>query len=445
MKHFMRAALLSTALAVLFATPAHAATLKGQVIGTPYVADSARTAVPVLFSKESAKKAKLKSPLGLVIVPRRKSIPAPGGAVLPARLRLGDRFTASAPVGKDAKSAAYPRVTLKQVSVIKRAKQLSNAELEELLTQTRKEVARLTQTVTGLGTTVQQALQAVDAKILGLGTAVSGLVANLDGVKTTVGALTGSLAAAAADLRSRIDLVRADLQPQVTALLGDVTSLTIAVGSCATPLSVLGRICAMETAFGALDLLDVPGLITRVTNLSGALTGVVNLLGGLNLTGDLPAALTGQITTALGQLAGLQGTVSGLTSSVGGLTSTVGGLTSNIGAVNVGTLSTTLGNLLGALGANPAGFSPTAITDLQTLLATAQGNIATLTGLVGGVNVGALSTTVGNLTSSIGTINGTLTGICSAVNGQTLPVLGSLPLVGSITGLLTAQLTDACP
>ena len=56
-----------------------------------------------------------------------------------------------------------------------------------------------------------------------------------------------------------------------------------------------------------------------------------------------------------------------------------------------------------------------------------------------------LTTTVGSLQSRITAAQTTLTSVCAAVNGQTLPVLGTLPVVGNVAGLLTATLTDACP
>ena len=87
------------------ATQASAAEIKGQVVGTPYVASATRTAIPVLISKESARRAKLKSQIGVVIAARKKAVNAPGGSVLPGRLRLGDRFKAVTRVGSSARSA----------------------------------------------------------------------------------------------------------------------------------------------------------------------------------------------------------------------------------------------------------------------------------------------------------------------------------------------------
>lgn len=421
-----RIAVAALVVAAIFAAPvsASAATLKGQVVGSPYVADAARTAVPVLFTKESARKARLKSPLGLAIVPRRVALT---GGILPGRLRTGDRFTASARIGEATRREAFPRVALKGTKITKRAKELSTAELEELLQGARKEIARLGANLTALGSAVSGALKQVDARVAGLEGQVGGLVSELSSVRASVAGLTTALSATASSLEAKIGQVETALQAQITTLLASVDGLTAALGSCTAPATVLGRVCAIEDALAAVNLLDVDGLTGRVSDLSSALTGVVGGLTGLSLTGDLPAALTAQITGALGQLAGLQGTVS----TLGG---DVAGLLGSVGSIDVGQLNTTLGNLVGALGADPSGLNP---TYLQSLVTTANANIATLTGLLGGVDVGALATSV---TNGFAAVNGTLGSICSA----TVPVLGSLPLVGSVNGLLSAQLSSAC-
>src|SRR5439155_18237264 len=85
------------AVAALALAPASAlatSPLKGTVSGTPYVVDASRTAVPVLLTRQTARAARLKSIVGIVLLNRRKPVAAAGGSpVLPGRLRLGDRFT----------------------------------------------------------------------------------------------------------------------------------------------------------------------------------------------------------------------------------------------------------------------------------------------------------------------------------------------------------------
>ena len=113
---------------------ASAVTLKGTVVGSPYVGSQTRTAIPVLFSKQTAKAAKLTSPLGLLVVPRQGAVSTPEGAVRPGNLRLGDTFKLDTRVASSVQKAVYPRLELKRlaaVTVIKRSKTLSNDELTQ--------------------------------------------------------------------------------------------------------------------------------------------------------------------------------------------------------------------------------------------------------------------------------------------------------------------------
>ena len=447
---FLSLALLCASLTT--AAQASAAEIKGQVVGTPYVASATRTAIPVLISKETARRAKLQSQIGVVIAARKKAVSAPGGSVLPGRLRLGDRFKAVTRVGSDARRALYPRLTLTSLAVTRRSKQLSVDELEELINITRRDLARLTDSVTGLARYTQNSLNALTGRVDGLRADVDALTADLAALKNQVGALALSLDSASNLLRARIDQVRADLQPQVDALADALDALSALLGSCATPTSIVGRICGLETLLGGLDASAVTNLISRVDDLSSALTGVVSHLTGLSLVGDLPAALTSQITTALGELAGLQSTVAGLGGTVadmgatlGGLEDTVDTLTGQLGGVDVGALSTTVGNLLGTLGTDPTGLNSDVLADLTGDVGTLQTQVTGILGNIGAVDIEDLALDVSSLQGQLATVTGTVNGLCSTINGQSIPVLGTLPLIGSVTGLLTATLPDACP
>lgn len=430
----LRALLLAVVVAVGATAPASAsaATLKGQVVGSPYLADSARTAVPVLFSKESARAAKLTSPLGVAVVPRRTAISAKGGDVLPGRLRIGDRFTAGASVSKAARKAVYPVLALRSVVVTKRAKQLSTAELEDLLTQTRKDLATLGSTVNALSSSTRAGLTALNSRVDGLRSDVTALKSDLSSVKGSVATLTGALDAAQKSLQANIDQVRSDLQPQITAVSDGVASLVAQLGSCGAPASVLGRICGIESLLGGLDTGQLTSLTTTVNSISSVLTDTISRLTGQAL-GSLPATLTGTLGTALTQLGGLQTTVGGLsttltnvTNTVSGLTTTVNGVTSQLGAVDVTQLSATLGNLLGALGAGATGLNPTVVTNLQTGLSSAQTQINSLTTLLGGVNVGNLQTTVSGIQTSLSGTQTLVASVCSSLSGKTAPVYNLL-------------------
>lgn len=130
--------------------------LKGQVVGTPYPSGT-RTAIPVLFTKGSADKARLKSPLGVAIVPRAKSVKVPGGASLPGRLRVGDRFRAKSRVSRAARTSVYPRLTLTGLTVTQQSKTLSAEELGQLA------LGSLTTTVNGLTSSLGSVQTTVDA------------------------------------------------------------------------------------------------------------------------------------------------------------------------------------------------------------------------------------------------------------------------------------------
>src|SRR3954470_10232909 len=118
----------------LLAPNAHAALLKGTVTGSPYVASATAAAVPVTFSKQTAQRAGLRSPVGVIVVPRKRAIPTPEGRVTPTALRLGDRFRFATHVPKAARAAVYTRLATSRLSVYKRSHTLSNDELTTQLT-----------------------------------------------------------------------------------------------------------------------------------------------------------------------------------------------------------------------------------------------------------------------------------------------------------------------
>src|SRR3954462_11607126 len=151
-----------TAAAFLIAPNAHAALLKGTVTGSPYVASATATAVPVTFSKQSAQRAGLRSPVGVIVVPRRRAVPTPEGRVTPTALRLGDRFRFATHVPKAARAAVYTRLATSRLSVYKRSRTLSNDELTTLITQL---VAYVGQLQAGIGAAWQRGDQQILALI----------------------------------------------------------------------------------------------------------------------------------------------------------------------------------------------------------------------------------------------------------------------------------------
>lgn len=463
-------ALLAATLAAPAAADAAATPLKGQVVGSPYVADATRTAVPVLLSKESARKAKLSSPLGVVIVPRRAAVSSPSGRVLPGRLRLGDRFTGRSTISTASRRATYPRLTVKGFKVTKRSKQLSTLELEEQLARTRKDVAGLATFVNQLAGFTRQGFADLGGRVTALATDLTATRADLRALQGRVDRLALDLGAAVTDLRARIDLVRSDLQPQITSLADGLAGLQAQLGACGEPGTVLDRLCGLETAVGNLNPANLGPLTDRVTQLSGALTTVVGSLTGLSLNGDLPAALTAEITGLLTPLSGLNGTVTGLTGQVGTLTSTVGTLSSGlstvtglVGGVDVGALSTTVSgltgqvsNLITTLGTDPSGLTSSVLDALTSSLTAAQGevsgilthlspgdsNLATTADNTLDLATGTLSTLTG---TTIPLIEGQLSTICTTwrttLSGVSLPVLN---LLSVLTGSTTLPVLPSC-
>src|SRR5262245_22411724 len=92
-----RFAAVAAALAAAAALPAVAQAgtmpMRGVVSGSPYGAAAGQMAIPVLFSRQTARNAGLKSPVGVIIMKGTQKVKLPGGATtIPANLRTGDRF-----------------------------------------------------------------------------------------------------------------------------------------------------------------------------------------------------------------------------------------------------------------------------------------------------------------------------------------------------------------
>jgi len=432
--------------AATFTVPAVAqaktAPVKGQIVGTPYLADATRTAVPVLLSKETARKAKLSSPLGVVIVPRRKAVSMPGGTVLPGRLRLGDRFIGTANVTTEARKATYPRMTLKGLKVTRRSKQLSTQELEEQLAKTRKDLTNLTSFVNQLATYTQRGFSDLNSRVNTLAADLAATKADLASLRSEVTKVASDLAAARTDLLGKIDLVRSDLQPQITAVADGLATLNATIGACGSPGTILDKLCTLQTAVTNLDPANLGPLTDRVTQLSGALTSVVSGLTGLTLTGDLPATLTTEITDMLTGLSGLTGTVAGLSTQVGGLNTTVSSLSSGlatvtalVGGVDVGALKTTVDGITTQIG----GLATTESVDqLAASLAGAQTQVSGILSYLSPSDSNLATTADNTLNTMIQPIQDQLTTVCTTwrtlLSGTTLTVTGLTSTLLSVTG-----------
>jgi hypothetical protein len=388
-----------------------------QVVGSPYVA-GARSVVPVVLSSKSARAAHLRSPLGVFVVSRNASIAAPAATVVrPGGLRVGDALKASVSVGRSTRSSFYPRMSASSLRVTKRSTQPSTAEIEAILQQHAKQLAALAASLDDLGAYTRRGFADVDARLAALQSQIDALKAGLRAVQVNLTDLAGQLTAARTELLAKIDLVTAALQPQIDALAGQLSGLVSTIGSCGPPATGLaGQVCTLQTQVSLLTPVNLSSLTTRVDQISSALTTTVNKLTGLTLTGDLAADLTPQVSTLLTGLFDVQGTVGTLQGDVGDLGTRVTTVEGLVGGVDVGALSTTVAGLGGTvsglvttLGTDPTGLNSTVLGTLQTQVAGLQ------TGLTG------LTTTVTGQGTQLTTLQGTV----NTLTGTTIPALTS--------------------
>src|SRR3954468_18082214 len=161
---------------------------RGVVSGSPYGASNGYMAVPVLFSKQTARNVGLKSPVGLLVVKRALSVKLPDGAprILPVNLRSGDRFKGKVPMKSTYTKSFYPRITFSAVTVYFRSKELSTAELNEMIKKVRKDLDNLTDYVGKLTNYTTANFAAVRADI-------ADLRAQLDALRNALSGLTTQL------------------------------------------------------------------------------------------------------------------------------------------------------------------------------------------------------------------------------------------------------------
>src|SRR3954451_1088238 len=145
-----RLAAMVAALAALAAVPAAAdaktVAMRGVVSGSPYGASSGQMAIPVLFSKQTARLTGLKSPVGVIIVKRSQKVKLPNGAgyTVPVNLRTGARFKGMGVVGALQQRVFYPRVVFPKAVVYFRSKELSLSELSAAVASLRQALDALT-------------------------------------------------------------------------------------------------------------------------------------------------------------------------------------------------------------------------------------------------------------------------------------------------------------
>ena len=183
MSNRTKIAVVVAALAATAAVPtvANAATvpMRGVVSGSPYGASGGQMAIPVLFSKMTARNSGLKSPVGVIIVKRTQKVKLPSGAgyTIPVNLRTGDRFKGTGVVGSLQRKTFYPRVVFPKAIVYFRSKELSLSELSLAVASLRQALADLTQQLVAFKTGTIRAFNDVYAQLADLRKQLAALAA----------------------------------------------------------------------------------------------------------------------------------------------------------------------------------------------------------------------------------------------------------------------------
>jgi conjugal transfer/entry exclusion protein len=420
------AAVVIASLAAL-AGSASATMLKGQVVGSPYSSD-VRTAIPVLLSRVSAKRAHLDSPVGVFIVPRKATIPTPDGPVIPARLRPGDRLQAAGRVGGAARSATYFRLGLRNVVVKRRSKTPSNDELAAAVAQLQQAVAALQNQLNGLANYVNAGFASLQGQL-------DSLRKDLNTLRDQVTALVNQVN----DLGATVDRLKTELTEKLGGLPTDLSSLIAGLQS-----KVQGILDALNGV--SMAALNSDNLLTDPYGTAASLKARVKIIGDLVnslLSGVPPGTIAGLLSTVDGTLNQVVGQLQGLDGILGTADDTVAGATGQLQALQnavtgPGGLTSQVGTLEGQVGTlNPAGGN-----DVTSQLTLIKNNLTGFdTSLVNasaglGNPLGGLGTQLTTVSNTLSTATGRIDGLCT---GLTTGTVAALPTVGStlVTALTT--------
>ena len=233
------------------AAPSKVRTLTGQVTAAPYVVKR-KVVVPVLLDPRSARRAKLRAPVGALLLNRSKKVRVRGqrARVAPELLRLGDRLRSRARVGRQVRRAAYWRLAPRRFTLTKRSQALSPAELATLLGGLGTDLARLEGALGALATYVQAGFGRLDGELSAHGTTVAGLGTALAALEKRVAALEAGMPALEARLQQQIDSLSAGL----AALGTQVSGLQTQIAALQSALSALdGDVAGLEADLAALE------------------------------------------------------------------------------------------------------------------------------------------------------------------------------------------------
>jgi prefoldin subunit 5 len=227
--------------------------MRGVVSGSPYGASKGQMAVPVLFSKTTARRAGLKSPVGVIILKRSQMVKVAGGSsALPIQLRTGDRFKGVGRVNLLQRRVFYPRIVFANAAVYFRSKELSLAELSAAVDYLRAALADL-----------QNQLNALRASTLA---GFQYLLAQLDDLRKQLEALQG-LASQITNLQNQINSLLTQITALQSQINGLVTQITTVTQNLATVCNALKNASIDPDGAGVLPPVGItfpPGTVTAV-------------------------------------------------------------------------------------------------------------------------------------------------------------------------------------
>jgi chaperonin cofactor prefoldin len=237
--------------------------MRGVVSGSPYNASGGQMAVPVLFSKQTARTSGLKSPVGVIIVKKAQKVKLPngGGYTTPINLRTGDRFKGMGVVGDLQQRVFYPRVVFPKTTVYFRSKELSLAELSAAVDSLRKSLLDLQAQLTALRDGSIKAFQDLYAQLADLRKALAALKIPAAGVDLSA-------------LQSQIDALSKKLNDLIAGL-PDFTQY-LKIGDLTTALSGNSVITGLQGQVATLQ--------GQVTTLTTNLDTVCNAIKGATVT-----------------------------------------------------------------------------------------------------------------------------------------------------------------
>jgi prefoldin subunit 5 len=270
---------------------------RGVVSGSPYGASNGYMAVPVLYSKQTARNAGLKSPVGLLIVKRTLSVALPTGSkpVLPVGLRTGDRFKGSVPMRASYTKSFYPRITFSSVSVYFRSKELSVSELSAAIDALRNSLADLQSQLNSLKASSIKAFQDLYNQLADLKKALAALQAlSVPNFQSQIDALSKRLDDLIAGLPDFSKFALLSQLPDLTgyAKLTDLPDLTqyLKLSDLTTTLNANTVITTLQGQVATLQT-TVTTLTTRLNNVCTALKGAT-----IDPDGNGPLGAIGVIT-----------------------------------------------------------------------------------------------------------------------------------------------------